>query len=97
MDSTKSDALRTVRGLLSDAGEQNMAICCAIHNEGRFIGEWLLFHRLMGVDKFYLYDTGSDDNTLTTLAPWIASGVVVLHQFAQCQSSSLEFRLQNST
>ena len=80
-----------MRELLTDPDVGEMAICVAVHNEGRWISEFLLFHRLMGVDRFYLYDTGSDDDTLRALAPWIASGIVVLHQFAQCQSFEFEF------
>ncbi|GAA5850432.1 hypothetical protein JCM9279_001414 [Rhodotorula babjevae] len=58
-----------------------IAICASIKNEARFITEWLLYNRANGVDRFYLYDTGSSDNTLEVLQPWMESGVVVLHNF----------------
>ncbi|BGP20205.1 hypothetical protein JCM10213v2_008342 [Rhodosporidiobolus nylandii] len=58
-----------------------IAICASVHNEGRFITEWLLYNRAIGVDRFYLYDTGSDDNTLEVLQPWIETGTVKLHRF----------------
>ena len=38
-------------------------------------------NRLIGVDTFYLYDTGCTDDTLEVLAPWIEAGIVKLHQF----------------
>lgn len=52
-------------------------------------------NRLIGVDTFYLYDTGCTDDTLQVLAPWIASGIVKLHQYDQgtlLSESSLKFR-----
>ncbi|GAA5820944.1 hypothetical protein JCM3770_002639, partial [Rhodotorula araucariae] len=35
----------------------NLTVCALVPNENRFIGEWLLYHRLLGVDRFALYDT----------------------------------------
>ncbi len=40
-----------------------LSICAIVRNEAPYIGEWLEFHRLAGVERFYLYDDGSDDNT----------------------------------
>ncbi|GAA5824569.1 hypothetical protein JCM3770_000549 [Rhodotorula araucariae] len=72
-----------------------IAICASIKNEARFITEWLLYHRAVGVDRFYLYDTGSTDTTLEVLQPWMGTGTVVLHRFngdqgANFQMNSLE-------
>lgn len=39
------------------------SICSLIKNEVRYIGEWISFHKKQGVEHFYLYDNGSDDNT----------------------------------
>lgn len=41
----------------------------------------------MGVDHFYLYDTGSDDETMKILAPWVKNGIVILHQFVESQGN----------
>ncbi|GAA6043888.1 hypothetical protein JCM8097_004288 [Rhodosporidiobolus ruineniae] len=35
----------------------NLTICALIPNEQRFLSEWLLYHRLLGVARFALYDT----------------------------------------
>ncbi|BGP40692.1 hypothetical protein JCM10449v2_004654 [Rhodotorula kratochvilovae] len=35
----------------------NLTVCALVPNENRFIGEWLLYHRLLGVERFALYDT----------------------------------------
>ncbi|GAA5917793.1 hypothetical protein JCM6882_004546 [Rhodosporidiobolus microsporus] len=58
-----------------------IAICASLYNEGRFITEWLLYNRAIGVDRFYLYDTGSTDDTLEVLQPWMEAGTVKLHRF----------------
>jgi hypothetical protein len=40
-----------------------MSICAIVRNEAPYIGEWLEFHRLVGVERFYLFDDGSFDRT----------------------------------
>ena len=38
--------------------------CAIMKNEERWIAEWIAFHRVVGFDRFVLYDNGSDDRTL---------------------------------
>lgn len=45
-------------------------------NEGLYIKEWLDYHILVGVEKFYLYDNESTDNTTEILKPYIERGIV---------------------
>lgn len=52
------------------------SICAIVKDEGPYFKEWLEFHRLMGVEKFYLYDNESTDNTKEVLEPYIKSGLV---------------------
>lgn len=54
----------------------NLAICAIAKNEGPYFEEWIKWHQKMGVEKFYIYDNESTDNTKETLAPFIKSGVV---------------------
>ncbi len=56
--------------------DSTLAIAAIMKNEGLYLKEWLDFHILVGVDKFYLYDNGSDDNSREILAPYIARGIV---------------------
>ncbi len=44
-----------------------IVICAIMKNEERYINEWLGFHILQGVEKFYLYDHESDDTTISTI------------------------------
>jgi hypothetical protein len=58
-----------------------LAMCAIMKNEGSYLREWLEFHRLVGVEHFYLYDNGSDDDTAAVVAPYVAAGVVTLTQW----------------
>lgn len=45
----------------------NTAICMIVKNERPYLVEWLAWHRLMGVQHFYVYDNDSDDGTSALL------------------------------
>ncbi len=45
-------------------------------NEGSYIKEWIEYHKLVGVEKFIIYDNGSTDNMKEVLQPYIESGQV---------------------
>ena len=53
-----------------------LAICAIFRDEARHLPEWIVFHRLLGVERFYLYDNRSTDDWRTALAPELADGVV---------------------
>lgn len=53
-----------------------LAIVAIMKNEGPYLKEWLDFHILVGVTKFYLYDNDSSDNTTEILKPYIERGIV---------------------
>lgn len=56
--------------------ENTLSIAAIMKNEGPYLKEWLDFHILVGIDKFYLYDNGSTDNTTEILKPYIERGIV---------------------
>lgn len=37
----------------------NMTLCALVPQEQRFLPEWLAYHRLLGVERFVLYDTAA--------------------------------------
>lgn len=53
-----------------------LAVCAIAKNEGPYFEEWIEWHQHLGVEKFYIYDNESTDNTKEVLAPYIASGIV---------------------
>ncbi|MGN0036104.1 MAG: glycosyltransferase family 92 protein [Bacteroidaceae bacterium] len=56
--------------------EYYLAVCAIAKNEGPYFKEWIEWHHTHGVDKFYIYDNESTDNTRTVLKPYINSGLV---------------------
>lgn len=58
-----------------------IAVCCLFQNETPWLREWIEFHRLIGVEHFYLYNNLSTDNYLDILTPYIDAGIVELFDF----------------
>jgi glycosyl transferase family 92 len=52
----------------------SLAICAIFRNEAPYLAEWVSFHRLQGVERFYLYDNGSTDDWRSELEPELATG-----------------------
>jgi len=38
-----------------------LSICAIFKDEAPYLPEWIEFHRLVGVERFFLYDNGSGD------------------------------------
>jgi hypothetical protein len=70
--------LRLRRRMERDAAtpQYYLAVCAIAKNEGPYFEEWIEWHRAHGVEKFYIYDNESNDDTAAVLAPYIASGLV---------------------
>jgi hypothetical protein len=56
-----------------------VSIVSIFRDESKYLKEWIEFHLLVGVDKFYLVNNNSIDNFDEVLSPYILSGVVVLY------------------
>lgn len=51
-------------GRMEDAlipGQKPLAICAVFKNEAPYVLEWIAYHRVIGFDRFILYDNGSED------------------------------------
>ncbi|MDR0449401.1 MAG: glycosyltransferase family 92 protein [Rickettsiales bacterium] len=53
-----------------------LSITAIAKNEGAYFKEWIEYHRMLGVEKFYIYDNESTDNTRSVLTPYMKSGLV---------------------
>jgi hypothetical protein len=58
-----------------------LAACAIFRDEGARFREWLDWHRLVGVEHFYLFDNsrpGTDDDPLPVLRPYLDAGWITL-------------------
>jgi hypothetical protein len=55
-----------------------VSICAIFQDEAPYLKEWIEFHRLLGVEHFYLYNHQSHDNYQEVLQPYILEGLVEL-------------------
>jgi hypothetical protein len=56
-----------------------LSVCAIYRDEASYMREWIEFHRLVGVERFFLYNNGSSDDHLEVLAPYVDDESVVLH------------------
>lgn len=61
--------------------ERTFDVCAIFKNEARFLSEWIDYHRLVGVECFWLYNNNSEDNYLEVLDPYIKDGIVHLKEW----------------
>lgn len=64
-----------------DRDAVDLSIVAIIKNEGQYIEEWVRYHIVAGVQKFYLYNNDSSDNTEEVLKKYIDAGYVNLIPF----------------
>jgi hypothetical protein len=58
-----------------------LSIVAIYRDEAVYMREWIEFHRLVGVERFFLYDNFSVDDHREVLAPYVEEGVVVIHDW----------------
>jgi hypothetical protein len=58
-----------------------LSIVAIYRDEAVYLREWLEFHRIVGVERFFLYNNFSIDAHREVLAPYIEEGTVVLREW----------------
>jgi len=53
-----------------------LSIAAIFQNEGPFLQEWIEYHRMVGVEHFWLYNDKSTDNWEEVLRPYITEKIV---------------------
>lgn len=61
--------------------QYQIAACLMFQNESFYLKEWIEYHKLIGVEHFYLFNNASTDNYLEILKPYILSGEVELYDY----------------
>lgn len=63
------------------------SLCTMVRNEAPYMREWIEFHRLVGIEHFFVYDNLSTDDLEEVLQPYRHEGVATLipwpHRLAQ--------------
>jgi hypothetical protein len=68
-------------GMRHDSGKPYLSVCACLGYDAPYLLEWLEFHRLVGVERFFLYNNGDRERQAELLAPYIEGGIVVLHDW----------------
>jgi hypothetical protein len=58
-----------------------LSLCAIYRNEAPYLREWIEFHRLVGVERFFLYDNMSTDEHRDVVDDYAADGTAVLHEW----------------
>jgi Glycosyltransferase family 92 len=58
-----------------------LGVCAIFRDEARYLAEWVSFHRLQGVERFYLYDNRSSDDWRSELEPELEAGIVEIRDW----------------
>ena len=66
----------------ADRGGAYLAACTIYRNDAAYLAEWIEFHRLVGVERFFLYDNGSTDDHREALGGYLAEGVATVHEWS---------------
>lgn len=69
-----------------------VAICAIFKNEARYMREWIEFHKIIGVEHFYLYNNFSNDDYKNVLEPYIINGLVTLIEWPIKQGQMLAYK-----
>lgn len=63
------------------AYQYELSICTIFRDEAPYLKEWIEFHRMVGVQHFYLCNHASKDNYEEVLGPYIEQGIVELKEY----------------
>ena len=69
---------------------QLLAFATIFKGENTYLREWLEFHRLVGVDHFYLYDDDGSAEAKDLLQPYVDAGVVTRHPWTHLDGTRFD-------
>lgn len=92
-----------LRSLIADSKpakfEAEVGITAIVKNEAPYIKEWIEYHKLVGVEKFYIYDNESTDDLIEVIQPYINANEVVYKYFpGECvQNAAYQDSIENNS
>jgi Glycosyltransferase family 92 len=60
-----------------------LSICAIFRNEAPYLHEWIEFHKLIGAERFFLYDNGSIDDSRAVVVPYVSRGEATITDWPQ--------------
>ncbi|XP_071924513.1 glycosyltransferase family 92 protein Os08g0121900-like [Coffea arabica] len=63
------------------SGRALLCACTMVYNVAKFLKEWVVYHSKIGVQRFLLYDNGSDDNLKDVVEELVRQGYDVNSYF----------------
>lgn len=60
------------------SAQYSLSLCAIFKNEAPYLKEWIEFHKMQGVEHFFLYDNLSKDNFQEVLEPYLQRQEVTL-------------------
>ena len=73
---SKIDSLRGAFDRCYHTSERKLSIALIARNEGRYLREWIEYHKMVGADYFYVYDHESTDDSYEVLKDYISQGML---------------------
>lgn len=70
----------------------NVSICAIFKNEANYLKEWIEFHKIVGIEHFYMYNNNSEDGFKKALSPYIEEGTVTLVNWTKNQAQMEAYR-----
>lgn len=67
-----------------------LAAAMIFQNEAEHLKEWIEYHKLVGIEHFYLFNNASTDSFMEVLEDYVAKGEVELYHYPQISSNQQE-------
>ena len=68
------------------------SLCLIFKDEAPFLKEWIEYHRMIGIDHFYLYNNNSTDNFRQVIDSYVESGVITLIEWEKDYSQAEAYK-----
>ncbi len=70
----------------------DVSVCAIFKNEGPYLKEWIEYHKIVGIQHFYMYNNNSNDDYLAILQPYIEAGDVTFLNWPYEQGQMSAYR-----
>jgi hypothetical protein len=65
-----------------------LSLCTIYRDDAAYLREWIEFHRLVGVERFIMYNNSSEDDHRAILEPYERAGIALVHDWPRSMGAS---------